>query len=181
MIVALTGTPGTGKSRVASHLRKDGRNVISLINIVKRYKFYTSYDYEIGSFEVDLEKVNAYIKRYNKCIVEGHLSHLLDVEYPIILRCHPEELEKRLKKKRFGKRKIYANLMCEMLDIILVECIEKFGIENVYEVDTTYRSVEECAKCVRKIADGRGESFKAGKIDWSDILYKREEEFRGVR
>lgn len=92
-------------------------------------------------------------KKHTLLILDSHISHLLNVDFAIVLRCSPEELEKRLKKKRWSKEKIRENIEAEMIDLIAVEAEEKLGKERVYEIDTTKKSPEEAVKKMEKVLE----------------------------
>jgi len=157
MLVALTGTPGTGKSSVAKILRKKGYKVIALNRVILKRKLIKGFDKKRKSWIVDIKKAERYLKEVEKknknkiIVIDSHISHLLNVDFAIILRCSPEELEKRLKKKRWPKQKIIENVEAEIIDVIPVEAEENLGKENIVEIDTTRKKPEEIAKQVEII------------------------------
>jgi adenylate kinase len=155
LIIALTGTPGTGKSSVAKLLRKKFR-VIDLNRLIVRKKFFKAYDKKRKCWVADLKKVEKYLKERLKesedVIIESHLAHLLSprlIDIVIVLRCKPEELEKRLKRKKWNSEKIRENVEAEMIDLIAIEA-EKLH-EKVFEIDTTSSSLKKIAKEIEKI------------------------------
>ncbi|MCD6473998.1 MAG: adenylate kinase family protein [Thermoplasmata archaeon] len=168
MKIALTGVPGTGKTSVAKELKKRGYDVLSINDIAD--EFVVGYDEERQSKIVDEDALNEYIKKIREkglMFIEGHLSHLLDVDAVIILRCNPEELKKRLAKKGWNERKIRENLEAEALDIILDRALEKH--EKIWEIDVTEKSIEETANEIEKIVKQKPPP-NYGKIDWSEWL-----------
>jgi len=168
MKIALTGTPGVGKSSVADILEKKGYKILRIKDIAD--KFVVGYDKERQSKIVDEEKLDEYIRKIEEkdvLIIEGHLSHLLSVDGVILLRCHPEELKKRLEKKGWDKRKIRENLEAEALDIILQRALEKH--KKIWEIDTTSRKVEEIVKEIEEIIKKQPPP-NYGKIDYSNWL-----------
>ncbi|KAA0003390.1 MAG: NMP kinase [Thermoplasmata archaeon] len=170
MKIALTGTPGTGKTSVAELLRKKGYKVERFDEIGKDY--IIGYDKERGCNIVDVESIdNIFSKKKEKGIlfIEGHLSHLLSVDIAIILRCNPYELEKRLKKKGWNKRKIMENVEAEALDIILCQACNIHGEESVFEIDTTGKKTEEVVMELEKMIK-KGFKEKQKRVDWSEWL-----------
>ncbi len=168
MKIALTGTPGVGKSEVAKRLEKMGYNVLRLEEIVD--KFVVGYDEERESKIVDEEAIDEYIRQIKEegiLIIEGHLSHLLSVDGVILLRCHPKQLMKRLKAKKWNERKIRENVEAEALDIILERALEKHN--KIWEVETTGKSIDEVVEEVRNIIEKLPPS-NYGKIDYSEWL-----------
>jgi len=133
-------------------------------------EFVVGYDKERKSKIVDEEEMDEYIKKIKEegtIIIEGHLSHLLSVDGVIILRCHPEELKKRLKAKKWSEKKIKENLEAEALDIILQKALQRH--KKIWEIDTTEKNAEEVAKEVANIVKKMPPPYY-GKIDYSQWL-----------
>lgn len=184
MILAITGTPGTGKTSVC---KACGREYTDLNSVIEDEGFYTGVDPKRGSLIVDLDKLDEYVRHKEEerlLVIESHVAHLLKPDVVIVLRANPFVLIERLKQKGFPKQKIQENVEAETLDIILAEAVELCGI--VYEVDTTGKSVEELAAAVRMIIDAEeveteGESgserrnalrerYKPGSVDWTRFI-----------
>lgn len=180
MIIALTGTPGTGKSSVGGYIREHhGREylVLDLNRLVAEEGFYSGWDEVRETFEADLDRVEARVRELigsenRDVVLEGHLSHYLPGDAVIVLRTAPWELEKRLRQRGYGSEKIRENVEAEALDVILVEACEAW--ERVYEIDSTGKTVpmvaEEVLEVIENIKQGRGEElipYKPGRIDWS--------------
>lgn len=163
MIVAITGTPGVGKTDVAEALSGKGYVVKSVSELAERHD--TIVGEEMGSRVIDTETLSSQIDRSEFSILEGHLSHQLSPDMVIVLRCNPKILKERLDKKGWEEDKILENLEAEITDSILMEAM---SLKNTYEIDTSERGVEEVADIIiRLINEGdRSEEFKPGKIDW---------------
>lgn len=166
-MIALTGTPGCGKTSVAGELRKRGYKVISLKDFAEMHGCAKKEGDEIV---VDIEKLS---KHDFDGIVEGHLSHLLKPKIAIVLRCNPLVIKERLLKRGWSYEKVMENVEAELIDLILVEALE--NCEEVYEIDTTEMSVEEVADAIEKILRFR-EGYEPGKVDWISKLGDRIEE-----
>ncbi len=111
MRVALTGTPGTGKSAVATVLEKHGYTIVRLHKLARENICIDGVDKKRHSQLIDIDKLNNCIKKNfaldSLVFFEGHVGHLLTtMEKVVILRCHPNELKKRLKKKKDLKSRI---------------------------------------------------------------------------
>jgi len=91
----------------------------------------------------------------------------MDVDAVVVLRCHPEELKKRLAKKGWSEKKMRENLEAEALDIVLERALEKH--ERVWEVETTGKEIKEVSEEVKKIIDEMPPP-NYGKIDYSEWL-----------
>ncbi len=145
--VALTGTPGTGKSSVAAHL-PDVRSI------------------EVGALAadwgmargpaahrmVDLPAMIARARRPDAFgdveLVVGHLAHLLPLRRAVVLRCRPDVLADRLRRAHRGTavdRK--ANEVAEAVDTV---ALEAYGPgRRVAQIDTTGRTIPAVAREVR--------------------------------
>jgi adenylate kinase len=162
--VALTGTPGVGKSSVARRLAPGLRSV-EVSHLARREGAATGRG---RSLVVDLRRLRAALSRPGALdgldLVVGHLAHLLPLPRAIVLRCHPLELRERLQRGRRGSRADrQANFVAEATDAVLVEALS-LGRE-VVEVDTTGRTVSDVARRVRaslRARAGRG----AAAVDW---------------
>ncbi|MFB6190320.1 MAG: adenylate kinase family protein [Candidatus Nanohaloarchaea archaeon] len=165
MEIALTGTPGTGKTSIARELEEQGFKVIDLTEFVKENGLGTSGD----EFEVDVpEMVEALEEREfeEDAVIEGHLAHHYPADLCVVLRCRPDELEERLKRRDYSRGKVEDNVESEALDLVLQEAVREQ--ETVIEVDTTGRDVGEVAEEVRKRIEKGDEVY--GEVDWSEFL-----------
>ena len=142
MRVAVTGTPGTGKTTATALLadRLDDHEVVHCNELVEREGLYTHVDEERESLVADLDALEARLAEYETAVFDSHLAHHLPVDRVAVLRCHPEELSDRLDERGTRARSIEENAESEALDVILAEAVEAHGIESVYEIDTTDRS-----------------------------------------
>ena len=147
--VALTGTPGTGKSAAARLLARSLR-VVEVADLARSAGFGRGHGRETV---VDLAQLvraaerDRLLDRYD--LVVGHLAHLLPVSRTIVLRCHPVELLGRLRRARRGTPSDrHENFVCEATDVVLLEAIGTG--RPVTEVDTTGRSVGLVAREVRR-------------------------------
>ncbi len=175
MIIALTGTPGTGKSSVARELRRLGERVVELSSLARESRSLLRRDRRRGSWELDLSRLSRLVReRWGEAFVEGHLSHLLDVDAAVVLRCSPPVLRRRLRRRRYPEAKVRENSLAEALDAITVEAVERLGRDRVAEIDTTQRGAESVARIIARIVHGgfrAGERYRPGRVDFSaDVL-----------
>ncbi|MCX8172730.1 MAG: adenylate kinase family protein [Archaeoglobaceae archaeon] len=167
-MIALTGTPGCGKSAVAEELKRRGYKVINIKEFAKKHRCARKLGSEII---IDVERLS----RYGfDGIVEGHLSHLLKPEIAIVLRCNPLVIKERLMARGWEYDKVMENVEAELIDVILFEALQ--NCDRVYEIDTTGLNVKEVADAVEKILKGNGDDFEPGKIDWISELGEKVEE-----
>ena len=172
MLVAITGTPGTGKTSVAEELRSRGREVVDLSKHIRENGLLGELDEARDTREVDLDDLNdslgAYRERGGTVFMEGHLSHFMDCGCIIVLRCHPKVLAERLRARGYGEEKVRENVQSEVLDVILCEAA---GSDiPVREVDCTSSSAAEAADKILSIAGGEAEGFLPGSVDWSSEM-----------
>ncbi len=174
-VLALTGTPGTGKTTVANLLRKRGYTVFSLNELAERLECVIGE--EEGCKIVDVEGLSKRLRdvlpRGFIVIVEGHLSHLLNPDRIIVLRCNPLELKRRLEKRGWPEEKVLENVEAEIVDVILVEAIGTG--KDVHEIDTTNRDPEDVADMIEDVILGK-RKFEPGKIDWISVVGEEIEE-----
>jgi adenylate kinase len=163
--VALTGTPGTGKSRVARALAGTQRTVeVSTLAV----RLGAGRPLRRGGVEVDLDRLRRALARPSAWgdveLVVGHLAHFLPLRDVIVLRCRPTELERRLTRSRRGSAgERFENFVVEATDVILLEALA--ARRRVWEIDTTDRSVASVAREVLRRCRSRGPP-RYGRVDW---------------
>lgn len=164
MKVALTGTPGVGKTSVSALVK--GIRVVSVDSLVEEADAVTGIDEERGTREVDVSKVAQALRGMKgRVLVEGHLAHLLGVDIAIVLRCSPSVLRGRLSAKDWSPAKVDENVEAEAVDVILIEALESAPV--VCEIDTTDMGIGEVASAVDEILAGESEKYPVGNVDWS--------------
>jgi adenylate kinase len=178
MRVAVTGTPGTGKTSATEALRRGDTNngddavdatdrddieVIHLNDHVETDRLYADVDEARESLVADLDALAEWLDeredRTNEAeagtlIVESHLAHLLAADRVVVLRCHPEELRRRLGERGVEESKASENAESEALDVILSEAVSRHGMEHVYEIDTTDRTPTGVSEAIAAVVAG---------------------------
>lgn len=184
--MALTGTPGTGKTAIADELFRAACAVgdldIAVLHmndlVLATPGAVLGRDKERDSLEVDLKAVDRSLKsgwprgtakgRY--LILEGHLAHLIDVDNVIVLRCHPEVLKARLERRGYAPEKVAENIEAEAIDVITIEAVDRLGKERVCELVTTDLAPPVAAARVISIIKNGFKGPRVGSVDWSDFL-----------
>lgn len=165
-MTCISGVPGTGKSSVSAILRELNYNVVSQKETMDDYILCEDTGRDTVVIDEDLWAVE--FKHFDG-IIEGHLTHLLDCDQLVILRCSPVVLKKRLEMRGYSPEKVQENIESEALDTILIEALENHKDDIILELDTTERTPEEIAAEIDDFIRGRrGAGF--GNIDWSEYL-----------
>ncbi len=164
MRVAVTGTPGTGKTSATERLETD-LDVCHLNDVVERERLYTERDEERDSLVVDMEALREHVGDHSG-VVESHLAHHLPADRVVVLRCEPDVLERRLLDRGESEAKARENAESERLDLILSEAVAEHGSENVYEIDTSDRPSAEVAREIERVIAGERQP-SAGEVEFS--------------
>ncbi|MCI4371841.1 MAG: adenylate kinase family protein [Thermoplasmata archaeon] len=170
MLIAITGTPGTGKSTACSILDRRGYLVVDLDEIARREGLVVGRDAARRSDEVDVETLRERLRVPAKvAFLKGHYSHMMDVNLAVVLRCRPSVLRARLEARGWPPEKIRENCEAEAIDVILQEAVGRLPF--VYEVETTDAAPEETVEAILGILQGKTEGHEPGSVDWtSEVL-----------
>ena len=168
--LALSGTPGTGKSTIASLLNGQGYTIISLESLANKYDCLGEVDSSDNSKPIDLEKLYHLLNiAWSKeseypIIVDGHLSHQLPCDATVILRCQPDILQTRLENRDYTKEKIQGNVEWELIG---GPWNDKDTSDGWLELDTTEHNPNEILEYILKwIQDGFKPTTEDTEIDW---------------
>lgn len=164
MRVALTGTPGTGKTSISGEM--DGFEVVDL----KEFAVENGIGERNEELEIDVSELRdafeSSTRSGNDLLFEGHFSHHLSADLCVVLRCAPDELRERLEEREYSREKIEENIEAEKIDLTLQEAVEVQ--ENVLEIDTTGREAGEVAAELEERIDEMETGY--GEIDWTDSI-----------
>jgi len=166
--VAVTGTPGTGKTTATERLETD-LEIVHLNEVIKSEGFSTERDAERGSLVADMDAVAQWLADNDDTIAESHLAHNFDADRVVVLRAHPDTIVERLRERGDSDSKAYENAESEALDVVLSEAVDRHGTENVYEIETTDRDPDDVATDIAAVVAGEREP-SAGTVDYVDWL-----------
>ena len=179
-VIVIAGTPGVGKSTLAGLLAKKLNGLhLDLSKLVVSKKLYAYYDENRQSYVIDeyrvVEEVNNIVNsgEYKIIIIDTHYPEILPrdiVDKIIVLRLNPLILEKRLRDKGWFWNKIKENVLAEILSVVTVNVIEKFGQDKVYEIDATDKNTKELADIVFRIINDSNDYKPGAHIDWLSLL-----------
>jgi len=176
-VIAVTGTPGTGKSAFSKLLAKKlNASLVDLNQLILRKKIYhlDCDGVKVAHLKELREEFSKFLKKTPPpVVVDGLLSHFLrKTTHVVVLRTRPKILEKRLKRRGYKGKKLRDNLEAEALDIILWEAVKIHGLKKVYEVDTTGKKPSESVAQFLKGLDGKI-SLRPGKVSWLEEFFDR--------
>jgi adenylate kinase len=166
--VALTGTPGVGKTTLAAVAALRGWAVVDVKAWARDQGCVVGYDGEDQAEVIDVAALARRMPEGDRVLLEGHLSHFLPVDVAWVVRCDPDVLRTRLEARGYAPAKVAENLEAEALDLILSEALDH--CPRVVQRDGTRRTAEALYKA---FADAGLAGPKAGDlepVDWSDRL-----------
>lgn len=140
--IAVTGTPGTGKTTFCSGLDYP---IISVLDLAIETNTIVQDEMDSEVIEIDVELLNKKLSEKwdsppkNMIFIDGHLSHHLPVDRIILLRCRPDILEERLKKRNWPENKILENKEFELLSAVINELDESI---ITLELNNSSNSIE---------------------------------------
>jgi adenylate kinase len=173
--VALTGTPGTGKTTVADRVAdRLAFDVVHLNDAIREAGLFSERDVERDSLIADLDAVESWLAGRRASdggdlLIESHLAHLLDADRTVVLRCHPESLKPRLRDRGESAASIAENAESEALDTVLASAVDRHGAASVWEIDTTDRTPEAVADDVVDAIEGETNP-RVGVVDFIQYL-----------
>lgn len=165
-MITITGTPGTGKTTLSILFEQEGYSVLRLNEYMEGKDIGEVID---GEREVEVSEMISSLEEEDldeDTVIEGHLSHKIDSDVCIVLRCSPRELNKRLEKRDYSQDKIRDNVESEKIDLVLAEA--ESGQDQIIELDTTEDSPEQTfQKAINRIKEER---YSYGEVDWSEFI-----------
>ncbi|MCX8198358.1 MAG: AAA family ATPase [Candidatus Micrarchaeota archaeon] len=162
--ILITGSPGTGKSLLASALcKKSGAALLDINKVAHALKLYSHEDSDgakvvlLGKLESEIAGAIKAEAKKRLVIAEGHLGceMRLPVSKAIVLRCHPKKLRERLAQRGYSPSKISQNALSEALDYCTVMAEKNLGKRRVWEIDTTSLSPAKVVSEAEKIIAGK--------------------------
>jgi len=168
----VTGTPGVGKTTIATGLaRIYGAAIVGLDEIITPV---LKWDPELQTYHVTNENearklITERLKTLNSYIIDTVAVNLIDaslIDWCVVLRLEPTQLMDRLTRRNWPHCKVVENVLAEIVGSSLVMAINTFGRDRVIEVDTTNKNVDEVINYItNRIAYGRP---AVGIVDWLD-------------
>lgn len=168
MRVAVTGTPGTGKTTATEQLESD-LDVVHLNEVIRDRGLTTGRDETRDTLVADIDAVAEWLGDRADILFESHLAHRFTADRVVVLRCHPEVVEDRLAERGEPESTVAENAESEALDVVLSEAVAEHGEGSVYEIDTTDRSPGDVAAAIGAVIAGDRDPA-AGTVSFLDYL-----------
>jgi adenylate kinase len=179
--VLITGTPGTGKTTLASMIVErlnggssdnnddddDHNDVvvakhINVGEIVQTHQFYDGHDSELDTHILDEDKLIDYLDPIFddaqndsiSCITDYHICTVFPERYfdlILVLRTNTEVLYDRYVERKYNDKKRTDNIQSEIMQIILEEAMESYESEIVYEVSSN--TIQDMESNIQRVMD----------------------------
>lgn len=133
-VVIITGTPGTGKTKVAGLIAKKIKaKYIDINKVIDENKLSSGFDKKLKTKLVDVDRLVLVLIRIIKksrenLVIDGHLSHYIPAKHVyrcVVITCDLKVLKRRLEGRGYSKVKIKENMDSEIFSICLLEAINK--------------------------------------------------------
>jgi adenylate kinase len=180
-IIIITGTPGVGKTEISKALSaRLGASYANLEDIVRDENLVSETDKERRTPIVNVRRLSKRIKEIilsspKDIVIEGHYAPDVVsskiVSSVFVFRRDPEELEAEFQARGYDEKKTSENITSELLDVCLVNAIEKYGIEKVDEIDVTRMDTYEVVERVLMVIN-KWRKPRVGVVDWLGKLDK---------
>lgn len=180
-VILISGTPGTGKTTLASELaRRIGYKFIDIGKLAELEHIYLSVDKKRNTKVIDERRLARRLEQEakandGKLVMASHYAEIFSpklVDKVIVLRAHPEELRRRLVQRGWSASKVKENLEAEIVGVCSSNALARFGKRKVYEIDTTSLQPNEVLGIAIEILESKDGSFIIGSINWLADLEK---------
>ncbi len=181
-VIAISGTPGTGKTGVGQLLVKRlNATLIELSHLAKEQQLLLGEDVKRETLIADTEKLQHYLVNLIRESPKTHVivGHFADevpkgiLEFLVVLRCNPITLTQRLRDRQWSQNKILENVQAEILGECTMQALLRHKREKVFEIDTTEATLEEVVDAIEVIQTSSSHEYTVGRISWLSTLDPR--------
>jgi adenylate kinase len=160
--ILITGTPGAGKTSLASQIAEmTGMNLINIGDLVKEKGLHDGWDEEFQCYTLNEDKLCDELEpilgaETGGNIVDFHTASFFPVRWfhlVLVLRASTSTLYTRLEKRGYAQNKIDENMEAEILQVCLDEARDGWNEEQVVELqsDTLDDMESNAQRCVQWI------------------------------
>ncbi len=179
-VLALSGTPGVGKTSIATALATVMHaEILSIGEFVISRNLYEAWDSDRSTRIVDEDKARAALLReierararddVDWFIIEGLLADIVadECDIAMVLRLDPRIVKTRLEQRGYEAAKIAENVQAELLGTCTFHMQEARGRDFV-DLDTTGKGIDDVAAIIAGIMRGQVEKelYRPGIVDW---------------
>jgi adenylate kinase len=150
-IIAVTGTPGVGKTTFSKKLAHSlGFYYLDVNSLIKPYNLSKSFDFALNCAIVDesllesaiCSEIELSLFSQKGIVIDSHLSHYLSpdfVDLCIVISLPISALKSRLESRGYSSLKVRENLDSEIFDLCYIESVD-FG-HNVLKLSGDLSSI----------------------------------------
>lgn len=159
--ILITGTPGTGKTSMASLLAEalEDFSVMEVGKLVKENHWYSEYDPELDTHLIDeadedamLDYLEPVMVREGNHIVDYHSSELFPERWfhiVVVLKASTEVLYDRLQKRGYSENKVSENMEAEIQCVCEMEARESYKEEILLvRINDTLEEMEQTVELI---------------------------------
>jgi adenylate kinase len=178
-VILVTGTPATGKTTLAKKLAAHlNAQYVNLTELAKKENLIQETDEARDTAVVDEAKMRQKLKQLiaktqGDIVIDGHFAAAVtpkpQVTNVFVLRRNPKELQEAMRQRGYSPAKQDENLEAEILDVCLIEALQKQDRQNVCELDVTGKTVDETLQEVLAVFEGKDQCH-VGEVDWISTL-----------
>jgi adenylate kinase len=178
-VILITGTPTVGKTTLAKKLVEQlNAQYVNLTELSKTEHLALREDKERSTTIIDEDKMRRNLKKLitkteDIIVIDGHYAAAVTpkalVTNVFVLRRHPVELRGFMQKRGYNQSKQNENIAAEILDICLMETLQKQEHGKVCELDVTGKTVDDTLREVCHVLEGKRKCF-VGSVDWIGTL-----------
>lgn len=163
--VLITGTPGTGKTSLATLIAErlgDGAKHVNVGEVAQQSKCYEGRDEELDTNILDEDKLLDILETVFQeaeddnisCVADFHVCEIFPERWfdlVLVLRTRTEVLYDRLQARGYNDKKRDENMQSEIMQVILDEARESYDPAIVHEVPSN--TLEDMESNVQRVLD----------------------------
>jgi adenylate kinase len=178
-VILITGTPAVGKTTLAKALaEKLNAQYLNLTELAKTQHLITEQDPQRDTQIIDEAKMRRKLKTLiqtaqTDIVIDAHYAAAVTPKtlatHVFVLRRNPIELQKAMQNRGYSQQKQNENLEAEILDVCLVEALQKQEKNKICELDVSAKPAETVLSEVLAVLDGKKACY-TGTVDWLGML-----------